>query len=167
MRELRGKLGSCHDLSISIVVARFNDRITRTLLQGALETLEAHNVDSDNITICHVPGAFEIPLLAKKMAPHSDAVIALGCVIRGATPHFDYVCSGVANGIQSVGLETDTPIIFGVLTTDTIEQAIERSGTKCGNKGSDAALAALELCSLLTQYEDKTILEYAVSSPKR
>jgi 6,7-dimethyl-8-ribityllumazine synthase len=157
MREIKGKFGSHPDLEIGIVVARFNDRITNTLLQSALETLEAHNISEENITICHVPGAFEIPLVAKKLASHVDAVITLGCVIRGATPHFDYVCNGVASGVQQLSLETGKPIIFGVLTTETLEQAFERSGAKAGNKGADAARAALEMCSVMQQCNQETL----------
>lgn len=136
-----------------IVVSRFNSFITSKLLEGAVDTLTRHGVGDEDITIAKTPGAFEIPFVAKKMALTGayDAVIALGCVIRGATPHFDYVAGEAAKGISQVSQETGVPIIFGVLTTDTIEQAIERAGTKSGNKGADAAAAAIEVASLVEQ----------------
>ncbi len=134
----------------AIVVSRWNQFIVQKMLDGALDCLARHNVDSNNITIAYCPGSFEIPLVCKKLAMKNeyDAIIALGAVIRGATPHFDYIASEVAKGIAQVNLETGVPCVFGVLTTDTIEQAIERAGSKSGNKGFDAALAALELVSL-------------------
>ena len=137
--------------SITIVVARFNELVVDSLLKGALDALKRHGVQDSNVTIVKVPGAFELPLAAKKAAEQEgcDAVIVLGAVIRGGTPHFDYVAGQAASGIAQVGLDTNKPVIFGVLTTDSIEQAIERSGTKAGNKGADAAVTAIEMISLL------------------
>lgn len=139
------------DLKIGIVVARFNEFITGKLLSGALDTLKRHGVQDDAIDIAWVPGAFEIPIVAKKMAQNNkyDAVITLGTVIRGATPHFDYVCNEAAKGITNASIACEKPVIFGVLTTDTIEQAIERAGTKAGNKGSESAVAAIEMANLI------------------
>jgi 6,7-dimethyl-8-ribityllumazine synthase len=137
------------DLKIGIVVGRFNDYITKNLLEGAVGTLESHGVAREDIDTAWVPGAFEIPLIAQEMAPHYDAVITLGVVIRGDTPDFEYVCKEAASGIASASLRTGKPIIFGVLTTDTIEQAVERAGTKLGNKGAEAAIAAIEMVNLL------------------
>ena len=144
------------DLTIGIVVARFNEFITSKLLDGAIDTLERHGVKSDHIDVAWVPGAFEIPLVAKKMAKMDkyDAVITLGTVIRGATPHFDYVCSEAAKGVANAQEETEKPVVFGVLTTETIEQAIERAGTKAGNKGSEAAVTAIETANLMRLFED-------------
>src|SRR5699024_9656873 len=141
---------SLHDaltiLKIGIVVSRFNELITRNLLEGAEKTLKANGVNEENINIVWVPGAFEILLAAKILAEKEyDAVITLGVVIQGETAHFDYVCNEVAKGVSQVGLQMQKPIIFGVLTTDTIEQAIERAGTTKGNKGADAANAAIEM----------------------
>ena len=135
----------------AIVVGRFNSFITLKLLDGALDGLKRHGVSSDDITVVEVPGAFEIPLVAKRQAASKshDAVLCLGAVIRGATPHFDYICAEAAKGIGQVNLDSEVPTIFGILTVDTIEQAIERAGTKSGNKGFDAALAALEMVNLL------------------
>lgn len=139
-------------LKIAIVVGRFNDMITKNLLEGATGTLHSHGVREEDIDIAWVPGAFEIPLAAQELAKGAyDAVITLGLVIRGATPHFDYVCNEAAKGIAKVGLDSGKPVIFGVLTTDTIEQAIERAGTTGGNKGADAALAALETADVMKQ----------------
>lgn len=140
-------------LRFGIVAARFNEFITNKLVGGALDALRRHGVQDDNIEIAWVPGAFEIPLIAQKMAQSGryDAVICLGAVIRGSTPHFDYVSSEVTKGVASVGLQTKLPVIFGVLTTDTIEQAIERAGTKAGNKGFDAAVTAIETANLLRE----------------
>jgi 6,7-dimethyl-8-ribityllumazine synthase len=137
--------------SITIVVARFNELVVDSLLKGALDALKRHGVQDSNLTIVKVPGAFELPLAAKKAAEQEgcDAVIVLGAVIRGGTPHFDYVAGQAASGIAQVGLDANKPVIFGVLTTDSIEQAIERSGTKAGNKGADAAVTAIEMISLL------------------
>jgi len=139
------------DLKIGIVVGRFNDFITSKLLEGAKDALTRHGVDDENIDTAWVPGAFEIPLVAKKMAASQsyDAVITLGTVIRGATPHFDYVCNESAKGVLSASLQTNTPVIFGILTTETIEQAIERAGTKAGNKGAEAAVSAIEMANLI------------------
>jgi 6,7-dimethyl-8-ribityllumazine synthase len=136
---------------IGIVISRFNEFISSKLLDGALDGLKRHGVADEDITVAWTPGAFEIPLVARKMAEAKkyDAVIALGCVIRGATPHFDYVAGEAAKGVGQAGLSTGVPVIFGVLTTDTIEQAIERAGTKSGNKGFDSAMAALEMANLL------------------
>ena len=138
-------------LKIAIVASRFNEFIVNKLVSGAEDCLRRHGVADDDITLAWVPGAFEIPLAAKKLAVsgHYDAVICVGAVMRGATSHYDYVCTEVSKGIASVSLQTGIPVLFGVLTTDTIEQAIERAGTKAGNKGYDCALGALELVSLL------------------
>lgn len=138
------------ELKIGIVVSRYNEFITSKLLSGALDALERHGVNDGDIEIAWVPGAFEIPMTAKKMALSGkyDAVIGLGAVIRGATSHFDYVAGEASKGIALAGLETGLPVIFGVITTDTIEQAIERAGTKVGNKGADAAESAIEMANL-------------------
>jgi 6,7-dimethyl-8-ribityllumazine synthase len=140
----------------TIVVSRFNGFIVEGLLSGALDTLHRQGVPENNITVVRVPGAFEIPSAAQKVAKQGnvDAIIALGAVIRGATPHFDYVAGECASGVSRVSLEEQIPIAFGVLTTDTIEQAIERSGTKAGNKGVDMAMTALEMVSLMRKLED-------------
>ncbi|MBE1554281.1 6,7-dimethyl-8-ribityllumazine synthase [Sporosarcina limicola] len=142
------------ELKIGIVVSRFNEFITGKLLSGAEDALRRHGVDDRNVDIAWVPGAYEIPLVAKKMAATGkyDAVITLGTVIRGATPHFDYVCSEVAKGVAAITMQEGIPVIFGVLTTDTIEQAIERAGTKAGNKGWDAGTAAIEMANLLKTF---------------
>lgn len=139
------------DLKVGIVVARFNAFITSRLLDGALDTLHRHETADADIDVAWVPGAFEIPVVAKKMAACGkyDAVICLGAVIRGSTTHYDYVCNEVSKGVAQVGMQTGVPTIFGVLTTENIEQAIERAGTKAGNKGSDCAMAAMEMASLL------------------
>lgn len=139
------------DLRIGIVASRFNEFITNKLVGGAEDCLRRHNVSDNNITLAWVPGAFEIPLTAKKLAQSGnyDAIICVGAVIRGATSHYDYVCAEVSKGIATVSLDTGIPVLFGVLTTDTIEQAIERAGTKAGNKGYDCAMSALELVNLL------------------
>jgi len=152
MKIYEGKL-LAQDLRFGIVVSRFNDFICDRLLGGALDALKRSGASEENIEVFKVPGAFEIPLLAKKMAGSArfDAVICLGAVIRGATPHFDYVASEVSKGIANVSLETGKPISFGVLTTDTLEQAIERAGSKAGNKGWDAAMAAIEMANLIRQ----------------
>lgn len=140
-----------NDRQFAIVLARFNEAIGRHLLEGAKDTLRRHGIEESNIDVAFVPGAFELPLVAKKLAESGryGAVIALGVVIRGATPHFEYVAGTAASGLAQASLQTGVPCIFGVLTTNTIEQAVERAGTKAGNKGSDAALAALEMSSLL------------------
>ena len=136
-----------------IVASRFNEFITTKLIGGALDTLGRHGVADEDITLAWVPGAFEVPLAAKAMAGSGnyDAVIALGCVIRGATPHFDYVAAEAAKGVGQVALQTGVPVIFGILTTDSIEQAIERAGTKAGNKGFDAAMSAIEMANIFKQ----------------
>ncbi|MGM0603937.1 MAG: 6,7-dimethyl-8-ribityllumazine synthase [Bacillota bacterium] len=140
-------------IKVGIVVGRFNEFISGKLLDGALDGLKRHGVEDDNIEIAWVPGSFEIPLTAQKMASGSkyDGVIALGAVIRGETPHFDYVSSEVAKGVAKVGLDAEKPVIFGVLTTDTIEQAISRAGTKSGNKGFDAAVSLIEMVNLFNE----------------
>ena len=133
-----------------VVVSRFNELISRKLLEGAMDCLIRHNADKDSVTVVWVPGAFEIPVVAQKMARSKkyDAIICLGAVIRGGTPHFDYVAAEVSKGVANVSLSEGLPIIFGVLTTDTIEQAVERAGTKAGNKGWNAALGAIEMVDL-------------------
>ncbi|ADC87256.1 6,7-dimethyl-8-ribityllumazine synthase [Staphylococcus lugdunensis] len=150
--NFEGKLvGS--ELKIAIVVSRFNDFITNRLLEGAKDTLIRHDVNDSNIDVAYVPGAFEIPLVARKLAQkkHYDAIITLGCVIRGATSHYDYVCNEVSKGVARANDVSDTPVIFGILTTESIEQAVERAGTKAGNKGSEAAVSAIEMANLLQQ----------------
>jgi 6,7-dimethyl-8-ribityllumazine synthase len=141
------------DHRFAVVVGRFNEFITEALLDGALDTLERHGADLDDVTVVHVPGSLEIPVVAQRCARSGDydAVICVGAVIRGATDHFDYVCSGVSSGTMQAALETEVPVIFGVITTDTIEQAIERAGTKAGNKGSDAAASAIEMANVMEQ----------------
>ena len=137
-----------------IIVARFNEFIGSRLLSGAIDELKRHGAKEDNIDVIWVPGAFEIPLLAKKAAKTSkyNAIITLGAVIKGSTSHYDYVCAEVSKGVASVSLETSTPVIFGVLTCDNIEQAIERAGTKAGNKGSEAAKTAIEMSNLMNKF---------------
>ena len=139
------------NLKFGIVAARFNEFIVSRLVGGALDTLHRHETADSDIDVAWVPGAFEIPIAAKKMAESGkyDAVLCLGAVIRGSTTHYDYVCSEVSKGVAQVGLQTGVPTIFGVVTTENIEQAIERAGTKAGNKGADAAMAAMEMASLL------------------
>lgn len=150
MNIYEGKLVA-EGLKFGIVVGRFNEFIGGKLLGGALDGLKRHGVNDDEIDIAWVPGAFEIPLIANKMAKTKkyDAIICLGAVIRGSTPHFDYVCGEVSKGVATVSLNTEIPVIFGVLTTDSIEQAIERAGTKSGNKGFDAAVTAIEMANLM------------------
>jgi len=152
MKVIEGKLNA-KNLKFGIVVGRFNEFISSKLLGGAMDALKRHDADEKNIEMVWAPGSYEIPLLAKKMAKSGkyDAVICLGAVIRGATPHFEYVANEVAKGVAQAGLETEVPIIFGVLTTDSIEQAIERAGTKSGNKGFDAAMAAIEMGNLMKE----------------
>lgn len=142
-------------LKVGIVVGRFNEFITSKLLGGAEDALRRHGVSEDEIDIAWVPGAFEIPFAAKKMVDTGryDAVITLGTVIRGATPHFDYVCNEVAKGVSNLSIQSGVPVIFGVLTTNTIEQAVERAGTKAGNKGWEAAAAAIEMANLSKSFE--------------
>ncbi|MFX0549755.1 6,7-dimethyl-8-ribityllumazine synthase [Hathewaya histolytica] len=152
MKIFEGNL-IAQDIKVGIVVGRFNEFISSKLLGGALDGLKRHGVNSNNIEIAWVPGAFEIPLVAKKMVKEDryDAVICLGAVIKGSTPHFDYVCAEASKGIAAISLASEKPVVFGVLTTDTIEQAIERAGTKAGNKGYDAAVTAIEMVNLLKQ----------------
>lgn len=152
MKVYEGKLVS-KDIKIGIVAARFNEFITSKLLGGAVDALNRHEIPEENIEVAWVPGAFEIPLIASKMAKSGryDAVICLGAVIRGSTSHYDYVRSEVSKGIASVSLASDVPVMFGVLTTDTIEQAIERAGTKAGNKGFDCAVGAIEMVNLIRE----------------
>lgn len=152
MKVYEGKLVS-KDIKIGIVASRFNEFITAKLLGGALDGLKRHDVLEDDIEIAWVPGAFEIPLIAAKMAESKkyDAVICLGAVIRGATDHYEYVCSEVTKGIASVALKSGIPVMFGVLTTDNLEQAIERAGTKVGNKGFDAAVSAIEMVNVIRE----------------
>lgn len=147
---LEGSL-QAQGMKFALVVGRFNDFIGGKLLEGALDTLKRHGCAEDDLTVAWVPGAFEIPLLAKRLAVSGkyDAIITLGAVIRGSTPHFDYVAAEVSKGVAHIGMETGVPVIFGVLTTDSIEQAIERAGTKSGNKGASAALSAIEMVDLL------------------
>lgn len=149
MKVLEGKLVAGKG-KYAIVAARFNEFIVSKLIAGAEDALQRHGVDGDDITLAWVPGAFEIPLIAQKLAASGkyDAVICLGAVIRGATSHYDYVCAEVSKGVAQVGLATGVPTLFGVLTTDTIEQAIERAGTKAGNKGADVAVSAIEMVNL-------------------
>ena len=146
---IEGQLNAT-SLNFGIIVSRFNSFISEHLLEGALDTLRRHGADEDSITIVRVPGAFEIPLAAQRLAAQGkyDALICLGAVIRGATPHFDYVSAEVTKGIAAVSLAKDLPVAFGILTTDSIEQAIERAGTKAGNKGADAAATAIEMADL-------------------
>jgi 6,7-dimethyl-8-ribityllumazine synthase len=143
-------------LKVGIVVGRFNEFITSKLLGGAQDALKRHGLQEEDVDIAWVPGAFEIPLIAKKMVETNkyDAVITLGTVIRGSTPHFDYVCSEVAKGVASTTMQSGIPVIFGVLTTDTIEQAVERAGTKAGNKGWEAAVSAIEMANLTRSFQD-------------
>lgn len=142
-------------LKIAIVASRFNEFITAKLVGGAEDCLRRHDVADEDITLAWVPGAFEIPLIAKKLAATKkyDAVICVGAVIRGATSHYDYVCAEVSKGIAAASMETGVPVLFGVLTTDTIEQAVERAGTKAGNKGYDCALGAIEMAGLLRKVD--------------
>lgn len=149
MRVLEGNLLG-NGYKVAIVAARFNEFITSKLISGAEDILKRHDVSEENITLAWVPGAFEIPLIAKKLAKtgNYDAIITLGAVIKGSTPHFDYVCAEVSKGVAHVTLESEIPVIFGVLTTNSIQEAIERAGTKAGNKGADAALSAIEMINL-------------------
>ena len=154
MRTLEGKLVAS-GIKVGIVVARFNEFITSKLLSGAVDGLVRHEVAEEDIDVAWVPGAFEIPLIASKMAKSKkyDAVICLGAVIRGSTSHYDYVCSEVSKGIAAVSLAADIPVMFGVLTTENIEQAIERAGTKAGNKGYECAAGAIEMVNLIREIE--------------
>ena len=152
MNVFEGKLIS-KDIKVGIVAARFNEFITSKLLSGALDGLKRHDVQEENIDIAWVPGAFVIPLIASKMAKSKkyDAVICLGAVIRGSTSHYDYVCSEVSKGIAQASIANDIPVMFGVVTTENIEQAIERAGTKAGNKGFDSAVSAIEMVNLIRE----------------
>ena len=154
MKRFEGKLVA-QEMRVGIVCARFNEFIVSKLLSGCQDTLLRHGVRDEDMDVAWVPGAFEIPLIASKMAKSGryDAVIALGAVIRGSTSHYDYVCSEVSKGVATVALQSDIPVLFGVLTTDTIEQAVERAGTKAGNKGSDCAESAIEMVNLLRALE--------------
>ena len=151
MKTFEGQLTTTSDDKFCIIVSRFNDFIGSKLLAGAIDELKRHGVASDNIDVVKVPGAFEIPVIAQKCAKSNkyNAIITLGAVIKGSTTHYDYVCAEVSKGVAQVSLQTGVPVIFGVLTTDNIEQAIERAGTKAGNKGSEAAKAAIEMVNLL------------------
>ena len=151
MNLLEGKLVARQEARIAIVAARFNEFITSRLLSGCEDGLVRHGVATEQIDVAWVPGAFEIPVVAQRLAESGryDAVICLGAVIRGSTSHYDYVCAEVSKGVAQVGLKTGLPVLFGVLTTDNIEQAIERAGTKAGNKGYDCALSAIEMMNLL------------------
>ena len=154
MKVFEGKQVS-KKMRVGIIAARFNEFITSKLLSGAIDTLKRHDVNDEDIEIAWVPGAFEIPLIASKMASSGkyDAVICLGAVIRGATTHYDQVCNEVSKGIAQVSLSTGIPVMFGILTTENIEQAIERAGTKAGNKGSDCAAGAIEMVNLIREME--------------
>ena len=152
MKVYEGKLVS-EGVKVGIVVARFNEFITSKLLGGAIDGLKRENVKEEDIEVAWVPGAFEIPLIAKKMAESKkyDAVICLGAVIRGATSHYDYVCAEVSKGVAQVSMSSEIPVMFGILTTDTIEQAVERAGTKAGNKGFECAQGAIEMVNLIRE----------------
>jgi len=154
INRIEGHLVADNSFKVGIITARFNDFITSKLLGGAIDGLVRHGVSEENITAAWVPGAFELPLIASKMATSGkyDAVICLGAVIRGTTTHYDYVCSEVAKGIAKVSLDSGVPTIFGVITTENIEQAIERAGSKAGNKGYEAAVTAIEMVSLAKQF---------------
>lgn len=154
MNTFEGKVVSS-GIKVGIVASRFNEFITSKLVAGAMDGLIRHDVNEDDVDVAWVPGAFEVPLIAKKMAGSGkyDAVICVGAVIRGSTSHYDYVCSEVSKGIASVSLSGGIPVMFGILTTDTIEQAIERAGTKAGNKGYDCALGAIEMVNLIREIE--------------
>lgn len=154
MKIYEGKMVS-DGIKIGIVASRFNEFIVSKLLSGAVDGLKRHNVNDDDISVAWVPGAFEIPLIASKMAKSGkyDAVICLGAVIRGSTSHYDYVCNEVSKGVANVSLNSDIPVLFGVVTTENIEQAIERAGTKVGNKGYDCALSAIEMVNLIREIQ--------------
>ena len=152
MKTFEGKFDG-RNAKIGIVAGRFNEFITSKLVGGALDVLKRNDVSEENIDIAWVPGAFEIPLIAKKLANTQkyDAIITLGAVIKGSTPHFDYVCAEVSKGVAQISLQSELPVIFGVLTTNNIEEAIERAGTKAGNKGADAAFSAIEMINLIKE----------------
>ncbi|MBP5520586.1 MAG: 6,7-dimethyl-8-ribityllumazine synthase [Treponema sp.] len=152
MKIIEGNVvAESENIKIGIIASRFNDFVVGRLVEGAVDGLKRHNIKDENITLVKVPGAFEIPLLAKKMAEKKvyDAIICLGAVIRGATSHYDYVCNEVSKGIAQVSLQEGIPVLFGVLTTENIEQAVERSGSKAGNKGTECALAAIEMINVI------------------
>jgi len=155
MHTIEGKL-QARGRSFGIVVSRFNSLVTEQLLTGAMDCLVRHGAEEGDITVVRCPGSFEIPQVARRLAEGGrfDAVICLGCVIRGETPHFDYIAAEVAKGVGQISLQTDTPVAFGVLTTETLEQALERAGAKAGNKGWDAALSAIELADLKAQLSE-------------
>ena len=156
MKEIEGRIiPDSQNVKIGIVASRFNDFIVGRLIDGALDGLKRHDIKDENITLVKVPGAFEIPVAAKKMAMSRkyDAVICLGSVIRGSTSHYDYVCNEVSKGIAQVSLDSGIPVMFGVLTTENIEQAIERSGSKAGNKGTECALGAIEMINVLKNHD--------------
>lgn len=152
MQVLEGKL-SAKGMKVAIVAARFNEFIVSKLVSGAIDCLKRHEMNEDDLTLAWVPGGFEVPVAAKKLAETGkyDAIICLGAVIRGATPHFDYVCAEASKGIAQVSMQYGLPVAFGILTTDTIQQAIERAGTKAGNKGVDCAMAAMEMVNLFKE----------------
>jgi len=152
MKTIEGKLTG-KGLKVGIIVSRFNEFISGKLLDGAMDALKRHETSEEDVDVAWVPGSYEIPLMSKKMAASGkyDAVITLGAVIRGSTPHFDFVANEVAKGVAQVGLDTEKPVIFGIITADTLEQAIERAGTKSGNKGFDAAMSAIEMANLMKQ----------------
>lgn len=154
MNVLEGHL-SASGLRIGLVVGRFNDLVTQRLLDGALDALRRMGIDDDDVTIARVPGAVEIPLIAKRMAEggHVDAVVTIGAVVRGATSHYDVVCSMVASGVARASIDSAVPVVFGVLTTDTLEQALDRAGGKAGNKGAEAAMTAVEMANLLDRMQ--------------
>ncbi|MCX7642769.1 MAG: 6,7-dimethyl-8-ribityllumazine synthase [Armatimonadetes bacterium] len=155
-KVLEGQL-TARGLKFAIVVSRFNSLVTQRLLDGALDALRRHEVDENSITIAWTPGSFEIPLVAQKFAKSGkyDAVICLGCIIRGDTPHFEYVASETSKGIAQVMLDTEVPVVFGVVTADNLEQALERAGAKAGNRGFDAAMTAMEMANLLRKIESE------------
>lgn len=154
IQVVEGKLVAKEGMKVGIIAARFNEFIVSKLLSGAVDGLVRHGVEEENITAAWVPGAFEIPIMAKKMAESRkfDAIICVGTVIRGATSHYDYVCNEVSKGIAQVGMNTGIPVLFGIVTTENIEQAIERAGTKAGNKGYDCALSAIEMVNLISRF---------------
>lgn len=152
VKTFEGKLTAGNE-RFGIIISRFNEFIGSKLLSGAIDTLKRHGVNEDNIDVIWVPGAFEIPLMAQKVVKNYDAIITLGAIIRGSTPHFDYVASELSKGVAAVSMKAEKPVMFGVLTVDTIEQAIERAGTKAGNKGSEAAEGAIEMVNLFKAVE--------------
>jgi 6,7-dimethyl-8-ribityllumazine synthase len=152
-QTFQGSLDATH-LRVGVVVSRFNEFITEQLARGALEVLEKHGCPHENIRFVKVPGAWELPIAARFLAPHCDAIIALGAVVRGDTPHFEYVAGGAADGLSRVSLDTGVPIAFGVLTTDDMQQAMDRAGGKSGNKGCEAAEVAIELANLVKQFKE-------------